>query len=148
MIEFLTLRFARTLCLPPLLLRGEVRLVGDVGSEGARLSELKVCVGAWSTDSLALIRRVRIVVPGVLGSPAVFRRFCALELLGAGVKSSSPLPLAAPPMSSSSEHSTTTRRRVAALLAGREGDTADISDVAVLQHSCRCWFVRCLILTS
>ena len=144
MTEFLPLRFARTLCLPPLLLRGEVLFVGDVGSEGARLSELNICVCAGSTDSLALIRRVRVAVPGVIGSPAVFRRFCALELLGAGVKSSSPLSLAARLLSSSSEHSTTTLRRVAARLAGREGDTAGISGVDVLRHSFRGLFVPLL----
>ncbi len=136
MTEFRLLRFARTLCLiPPLLLRGEVLFVGDVGSEGATL--LNICADADSIVSL--IRRVRVDVPGVIDSPAVFRRF----VFGAGVKSSTPLPLAAWSLSSSSEHSTTTRRRVAARLAGREGDTAGISGEFVLQHSfegcsCRC----------
>lgn len=139
MTEFLPLRFARTLCLPPRLLRGEVLFVGDVDSEGTTPSGLKICVCAGSTDSPALIRRVRVAVPGVVGSPAVFRRFCTLdfELFGAGVKSSSPLPLAARSQSSSSEHSTTTRRLVAARLVGREGDTAGISGAIVLQHSFR-----------
>jgi len=129
--EFLPLRFARTLCLQPLLLRGEVLFVGDAGSEGATLSELNICVCAGSIDSLALIRRVRVTVLGVIDCSVVFRRFCALELFGAGVKSSSPLPLSTRSLSSSSEHSTTTRRRVAARLAGREGDTVGISEVIV-----------------
>lgn len=40
--EFLLFRFARTLCLPPLLLRGEGFFAGDGGSDGARLSGLKI----------------------------------------------------------------------------------------------------------
>jgi len=40
--EFLLFLFARTLCLPILLLRGDGFFTGEGGSEGARLSGLRI----------------------------------------------------------------------------------------------------------
>lgn len=105
-------------------MRGDALFAGDGGSDGARLSGLRISEG--STDSLAIARRDRVAVRGVAGSPAVFRRFCTLEALGAGVNFSSSLPFVTLLASSSSEDSIMTWRRFTALLAGREGDTADI----------------------
>lgn len=90
------------------------------------------------------MRRDRVAVRGVTGSSVVFRRFCAREVFGAGVKSSSSLSFITLLTSSSSEDSTTACRRCAARRAGRVGDTADIVnsclsyDRTVCIFCCRC----------
>jgi len=71
--EFLFFLFARTLCLPALLLRGDGFFAGEGGSEGAKLPGLRTWDG--SMDSIDVIRRDRVAARGVVGSAAVFRRF-------------------------------------------------------------------------
>lgn len=70
---FLLFLFARTLCLPPLFLRGDDFLAGEDGSEGARLSGLRARDDA--ADSMDVIRRERVEARGVAGSAFGFRRF-------------------------------------------------------------------------
>lgn len=119
----LFLIFARTLCRGARF-RGDAFFVGDVGAEGSSLpAGANICEG--STDSLILVRRVLVVVFGVIVSSACFRLEVRVVLAGAGVNSSS-LSSLLPCCSSSSDSSTTFRREAAALREGRVGDAADM----------------------
>jgi hypothetical protein len=119
----LFLILARTLCLGARFF-GEAFFVGDAGAEGSSVSAgLKICEG--STDSLILVRRVLVVLLGVMVSSTVFRLVVRVVLTGAGVNSSSRSSLLTG-CSSSSDSSTIFRREAAARREGRVGDALDM----------------------